>query len=226
MNYYLSQLILGEANMERRAGVMMAAIAAFVVGCVQQATAGEGEPVAVVHVQNDAGVPGALLGKAQEIAFDIYRAASVRTIWIGALATTLDISRALHLTVILLSPEAERRMTSDVGFDVLGLSKRSASRAYIFYQRIEELASGRHLATADVLGKVIAHEMGHLLLPPNSHSLNGIMREHLNLTDVVQRFTREQRETIHTVLRIAPGVTSLPTVDPVPFPAQNTIARK
>ena len=46
----------------------------------------------------------------------------------------------------------------------------------IFYDRILQLADSSGLSLSIVLGCVFAHEMGHVLLGPDSHSPEGIMR--------------------------------------------------
>jgi hypothetical protein len=47
----------------------------------------------------------------------------------------------------------------------------------------------------------IAHEVGHLLLPNNSHSFVGIMRADLELTSMLpQEFTPQQSATIRASL--------------------------
>jgi hypothetical protein len=52
-----------------------------------------------------------------------------------------------------------------------------------------------------LLGRVIAHELGHVLLPPNSHSLNGIMRGNIDLArENPDRFTSEQALMIRASL--------------------------
>lgn len=38
----------------------------------------------------------------------------------------------------------------------------------------------RPLALPMVLGRIVAHEVGHLLLPDGSHSKTGIMRERMD----------------------------------------------
>jgi len=57
----------------------------------------------------------------------------------------------------------------------------SSGIAYVAYASIQALVQnpepGRpRLDPADLLGYCIAHEIGHLLLPPGSHSPSGIMR--------------------------------------------------
>jgi hypothetical protein len=51
--------------------------------------------------------------------------------------------------------------------------------AYVFYDRIQELAQRRRLGHA-LLADVMAHEIGHLLLGSTSHFASGIMCAHWN----------------------------------------------
>jgi hypothetical protein len=48
--------------------------------------------------------------------------------------------------------------------------------ANILYPRVDELASLHGARAARILGHVVAHEVGHLLLGPNPHSPRGVMR--------------------------------------------------
>jgi hypothetical protein len=66
---------------------------------------------------------------------------------------------------------------------------------------------------AKVLGRVIAHEVGHLLLGHNAHSSEGIMRANWNKADFASinnqaLFSPEQservRDEIMNVSRVAP----------------------
>jgi hypothetical protein len=76
----------------------------------------------------------------------------------------------------------------------------------VFYDRVEDFAvkhiAYTHADTAQMLGHVIAHEIGHLLLNVQTHSASGIMRGRWDLWDVQNAiyghllFTRQQAETI------------------------------
>jgi hypothetical protein len=76
----------------------------------------------------------------------------------------------------------------------------------VFYDRVEDFAvkhiADTHADTAQMLGHVIAHEIGHLLLNVQTHSASGIMRGRSDLWDVQNAtyghllFTRQQAETI------------------------------
>ncbi|MCP5117208.1 MAG: hypothetical protein GY953_40810, partial [bacterium] len=97
-----------------------------------------------------------------------------------------------------------------------------STRADIYYDRIEQIVFeklrsagsdrfasllGSDVCMALVLGTVLAHEMGHLLLGTNSHSDDGIMHPKWNRTDLEdsylgrQRFTRKEAKRLHATLR-------------------------
>jgi hypothetical protein len=55
--------------------------------------------------------------------------------------------------------------------------------ASVFYHRAEELESGT-VAGAEILGGILAHEIGHLLLAENSHSETGVLRAQWGVQDL------------------------------------------
>jgi hypothetical protein len=63
-----------------------------------------------------------------------------------------------------------------LGFSLPCAPDERACLAYVFYQRIEKLACRSRTPLPRVLACAVAHEIGHLLLGPNSHSERGIMR--------------------------------------------------
>jgi hypothetical protein len=52
------------------------------------------------------------------------------------------------------------------------------------------------------LGAVIAHEVGHLVLPENSHSRSGVMRADMDAQHAIhmQSFNKTQARTIQAAL--------------------------
>ncbi len=58
----------------------------------------------------------------------------------------------------------------------LAIAHSENMAAYAFYKRIVDLAEHNGADIAALLGHVIAHEIGHLLLPYDSHSSSGVMR--------------------------------------------------
>lgn len=176
-------------------------MAVVLLAAASNASAGDDATI-VIHVENYSELSSKSLAKAEAEASRIYANAGLRTEWLHDGATSSEPGRALHLTVIVLSPEMAARMiaASPVVNNALGRAARATSRAYIFYDRVEALSIHRQIAVNSILGKVIAHELGHLILPEYSHSAAGIMRADLNLQERVQRFTPEQSTSMRTVL--------------------------
>lgn len=61
------------------------------------------------------------------------------------------------------------------GLALLSPDSQPARLAYVFHDRVAELASAWGYKRATVLGHVLTHEVGHLLLGSNAHSSGGIM---------------------------------------------------
>lgn len=124
-----------------------------------------------------------MLKAAEDQARGIFRRAGLETVWVNC-SPKLEkhepescyFADATHLT-LKISPRAMNAQVRD-RIDVLGTSypdeKGDGYFAYVFYDRVRELGERRTLGHA-LLADVMAHEIGHLLLGSNSHSLNGIM---------------------------------------------------
>jgi hypothetical protein len=71
----------------------------------------------------------------------------------------------------------------------------------VFYGRVAAAVAERPISISVVLAHVISHELGHLLLPPNSHSPFGVMRRAVDLEHPsLRRFTGEQSRLIRDAL--------------------------
>ena len=186
---------------------LVAAALAFSTGWSGMASADTVHPpVAVfVNVENRAQAPESLVTNAEKQAEKVYRQIGIRLVWTTATASLPNDS--LRLTVVLVPEskagffvETEERVGRAVGTD-----GRGARRAYVFPDRVRNLTTTGS-DEALVLGAVIAHEIGHLLLPPNSHSNHGIMRGQFRLCDFDRpdhggiRFTAEQALQIRAAL--------------------------
>jgi hypothetical protein len=81
-----------------------------------------------------------------------------------------------HLAVRVVP---QSRLSTNEVFGVAFLSPEGTGcYSDVFYDRVAELHANWNVALADILGNVIAHELGHLLLGSNSHASMGIMRAH------------------------------------------------
>jgi hypothetical protein len=98
--------------------------------------------------------------------------------------------------------------TNDFSEDTMGIAMPhfgSGDHAGVFFSRVRETAA-RNAATIDVsdlLGSVMAHEIGHVLLHSTAHSSEGLMRKEFRPGDLKKagqrqlKFTSEQAEAIH-----------------------------
>ena len=142
-----------------------------------------GEPTATVLVYNYARVSTTILTAAEREAGRIVDAAGVQIIWVEcptrSVTTSAEArcSRTLESADIMLRvlpPPAQHRLKADVfGFAI------SPILASVYCDSAVRLAVEEEYVEFDartILGYVIAHELGHLLLGSNSHSSGGIMR--------------------------------------------------
>ena len=103
--------------------------------------------------------------------------------------------------MLLLDRElAQRKIDGGhIGQNVLGKATHDTARAYIFCHRITAAIDySRDFRTA--LGRVLAHEVGHLVLPVYSHSGTGIMRAVVDLYGTPPPFSRDQVAMIHETI--------------------------
>ena len=157
----------------------------------------------VLHVDNFASLPSETLSKAEKAVTAIFADAGVSLELVDGRERAPRRDGQRHLKVLLLSREmSERKIAADgVGPTVLGQAARVPGRAYIFTHRVAELAKWYDLDDARLLARVIAHEIGHLLLPAHSHSARGIMCETLDMSGKVEpRFTKEQSTSLQEAI--------------------------
>jgi hypothetical protein len=58
--------------------------------------------------------------------------------------------------------------------------------AYVIYDRVRSTATDAAMSEVDLLGFVMAHEIGHLLLPGDSHPGTGLMKGRWHVRDFRQ----------------------------------------
>lgn len=95
-------------------------------------------------------------------------------------------SRSRDALSIRGSSGSERQL----GFAAVGDDARAGILATVYYQSIQSVARGSGIATSRLLGRAIAHEVGHLLLPAGGHSPSGLMRAPW----AYQELTEDRRE--------------------------------
>ena len=114
---------------------------------------------------------------ALEVARQALSTASVDVAWtICAPGTCLAPSPALKIRIVL-SPEDEGRDSHVLGHAAIDPRTRTGVLATVFIDRTRRLAGELGIDHRVLLGRTIAHELGHLLLATTTHGTAGLMRE-------------------------------------------------
>jgi hypothetical protein len=157
----------------------------------------------VVHVANHATVTMTDLQEAQRQVIAVYRAAGVVVDFTTTPRPTIAFDLAHHVELVVLS-DAMLAMEVRAGHltpKVVGNASRALMRAYIYYKHLAKHAIDTRSPISRALGMAISHEIAHLLLPRDSHSIEGIMQAQLaGRVSRVPRFTASQAAAIRGFL--------------------------
>lgn len=177
-------------------------------------------PVLPIVIQDYAHVPEKLLISAEQEASRVFRHAGVKVVWVECLpgpeiqfaAPCQDLLGHFHLVMKVLprNLSAPLRYHTDTFGAAEVFADRIGSESYVFYDRVEEQTQNLELRAVS-LGHLMAHELGHLLLGPHSHSPTGIMsavwrpEELRKAAQGVLLFTPEQSKLLRAKLVLRGG---------------------
>lgn len=139
----------------------------------------------LVRVYDNAGVTPSDLNEALKQSYEILRRADVTVDWVqcparrsGSIPAICDTPPGRSEMVVRLVEGAEKdRDRRPLGQPLLDPSSRTGVFATVFMNRVDRFAEVAQFSRPTVLGRAIAHEIGHLILGTNSHSETGLMRE-------------------------------------------------
>lgn len=139
-------------------------------------------PQLTVYVNDTAHTPGRSLSDAEREAARVFRNAGISVEWVNCARdeASANVSRCRQTPapgelVIRIIPQARQAAQNVTGTSFLGPS--GGVYADIFLDRVLDLQQGDpSLSLPAILGDVIAHELGHLLLGENSHTHFGLMQ--------------------------------------------------
>jgi hypothetical protein len=169
------------------AGILLAAGAA---DAAESMVAEDREGAVQVRLYDYAGVPAAVLEAAKGQASEVLGRAGVPLEFLDCRLRADDPPKNeacrspasplnLHLNILDLGMALSMARNAGTSRDCLGVAWVTAglpSRASVFFHRALELAKSRGGPLAAILGAMMAHEIGHLLLKQGAHSAGGIMR--------------------------------------------------
>jgi hypothetical protein len=157
-------------------------------GPVQSQTIPDKESVTImVGVYDYAHTKAADLFEAERTATAVLRKAGIEMLWLACPTAnaSADVPSCAtvdptHLTLHLLCEAVPNRLQQVHG-DALGfaaLGEKPSRTAWVFADRVKVFAVDQRLIFARLLGAVIAHELGHLLLDETEHSNAGLMHSY------------------------------------------------
>jgi hypothetical protein len=175
-----------------------------------------------ISVFNEARLPDPVLYRGEARAGQILAQAGIHVTWLtcgrplaGGDAENRNANPCLamtfpeHLSVrVMTRPLAATEDTFGQSFlDEAG----QGCYADVYHGNFTLLSSRALLSDAEILGHVIAHEVGHLLLGTNSHSAFGVMRAHWDGEELQQAsrgsllFTQAQAAMMRERLNVSSG---------------------
>jgi hypothetical protein len=185
--------------------------AGFAAGLLQARTPQSLEELKV-QVYNLAGVPEGTLVQAEETAASIFHNAGIKLLWADCSSLHKEIEHRVCST-IESAPVVIIKILPQVMAERSGIPQRKfgaavpPNLAFILFDRVEKITRDTGFSRPRVLGHIMAHELGHLMLPAETHSAHGIMSETLISRDcerpgiMLLMFTRAQggrmRQRLH-----------------------------
>lgn len=146
-----------------------------------------------VRVYETTGLPSALGESALAEAEAVLRTARVDVRWRMCTGDTVEHSAACsailepsELLLRMIRGSAPRPDSFALGKALVGRCAGGGVLATVYVNRVESLANAAGTDLAVLLGRVTAHELGHLLMQGHAHQRFGLMRPRWTL-DEVQR---------------------------------------
>jgi hypothetical protein len=158
-----------------------------------------------VHVYNYARVDDNVLARAEEEATRLFLQAGVEPVWVSCPSSQDEIDRypECHATKgLILNIRHEPGLKTAQRNHEFGFAVNTT--VYVFAGSLQGIVQSGVASWPVIFGHVVAHEIGHVLLGPDSHSPDGVMRPRLGPEDWRRAsagqlsFNTSQRERIRS----------------------------
>jgi hypothetical protein len=136
----------------------------------------------ILMVCDRAGSGSTAQAMARETTIRIFGRAGIEVRWIDLPPDTCVRPQGSHGFMVVIAPQAPKGWTSPYSMGFAPGGTEGHGRAYVFMNLVKEFID-RFNGESDadrilglILGHAIAHELGHLLIPGEAHTLDGIMK--------------------------------------------------
>jgi hypothetical protein len=153
----------------------------------------------IVRVEGQSLVPLTDLRLAEGESKRIFETAKVRVVW----ARGPRVAGTEELTIRAVAGTNADRLVprSTRGQTRLAIAIPAARRAYVHFPRVVAVARLWHLDPGVLLGRVVAHELLHILLRDHDHATSGLMTAEIDPRGAnPPRLTTTETEAIHQAL--------------------------
>ena len=130
----------------------------------------------VVQVYDTTGLPASQLELARVDARQTLNAIGIEPIWRPCHAPGCVGRPKPHAVAVRIVKSGSLSQPDLLGFSTIDTEQHAGTLATVYADRVEALARDAGVETGELLGRVIAHEVGHLLLGTTEHGRHGLMR--------------------------------------------------
>jgi hypothetical protein len=203
----------------------MALIVSAAPGASRSITAKRNRPTITLRVVNEGGVDSQPLARARKEAIRIFDHSGINLVWLDCESGRAEWGSGNPCQRELGPVEfwmriVTRRPRAATG-DMLGFTdldeRQTHGTAGIYYPAAVEMAQKWPAAVGEILAAAIAHEVGHLILGVNAHSVSGVMSAHWSKPEFIRigtsalHFTRDQARLLQEgIARRAAGAVVAP----------------
>jgi hypothetical protein len=130
----------------------------------------------VVRVYDSAGVASADVERARASVGAILASVGIDPIWRPCHVSTCTGPVKPHEVVLRLVRSGPASTKDSLGFSLVDVAQQAGSLGTIYVDRVHALAAQAGVDEGVLLGRAIAHEIGHMLIGTSGHARVGLMR--------------------------------------------------
>jgi hypothetical protein len=130
----------------------------------------------VVRTYDSAGVSSTVLERARAGVDRMLNAVGIQPVWRSCFTGLCAEPPMLSELEVRIANATSSSPRDSLGTSAVDLSQRAGTLATIYQDRVQQLARAAGVDEGQLLGRTIAHEVGHLLLGTSNHARVGLMR--------------------------------------------------